>query len=364
MKEEKIINPKTRTVATGNMIHQIIYNKLFKHLYILFKNSWEYGKATPIALGVDPTRHFNQIADHLRYHDYVNDFDVKAWEEKINLRLLGMSTKVKLKLLRRACAKRGEKFNEEWVAIANGLVVDYTDTHVCFRDIMYRKRSGLLSGHPGTLMENSEIHVMIINLICYRKLKQSKEAFATVEFISVHVPFVLAADDIVISISQTARLYLTFNDLLLGYKALGFDITAADKSDNLEAKTIDDTQFLKQRFVFNKQNGSYYPKPNWEIIYQLLSWVREDSSLTEAEQIRINRENAFSFLWWRGEEDYETLREEFNELMLEHNFQWTYDYNEMAKIINQRQIEEIERQSKPNIMEEEISCVSDGFFDN
>lgn len=362
VKEDKIINPKTRTVATGNMIHQIVYNKLFKHLYILFKNSWDYGQATPIALGVDPVRHWDQVAEHLKYHDYMIDFDVKAWEEKVNLRLLGMNTQVKLRLLERAYKSRGEKFDRDNVSIAHGLVVDYTDTYVCFRDLMYRKRSGLLSGHPGTLMENSEIHTMIMYLICYRVLKKKKPAYATEGFISEHIRFILAADDIVIAISQVARLFITFEDIVEGYGQLGFEITAADKSKNLKAKTINEIQFLKQSF--NYIEGRFYPKPNWDIIYQLLSWVREDSVLTEQEQTRINRENAFSFLWWRGEEDYEKLRSEFNQLMLSQNFQWTYDYSAMAKIIQQRQVEQEESSNTPNAMEDEMPFVGDEFFES
>lgn len=362
VKEEKIINPKTRTVATGNMIHQIVYNKLFKHLYILFKNSWDYGLATPIALGVDPVRHWDQVAEHLKYHDYMIDFDVKAWEEKVNLRLLGMNTQVKLKLLERAYKSRGEKFDRNNIPIAHGLVVDYTDTYVCFRDLMYRKRSGLLSGHPGTLMENSEIHTMIMYLICFRVLKRTKPAYATEGFIAEHIRFILAADDIVIAISQVARLFITFEDIVKEYGQLGFEITAADKSKNLKAKTINEIQFLKQSF--NYIEGRFYPKPNWDIIYQLLSWVREDSVLTEQEQTRINRENAFSFLWWRGEEDYEKLRSEFNQLMLSQNFQWTYDYSAMAKIIEQRQVEKEESSNTPNAMEDEMPFVGDEFFES
>lgn len=362
VKEEKIKNPKTRTVATGNMIHQIVYNKLFKHLYILFKNSWEYGEATPIALGVDPVQHFDLIAKHLRYHDYMVDFDVKAWEEKVNLRLLGMNTQVKLKLLETAYLARGQKFDRKNIAIAHGLAIDYTDTYVCFRDIMYRKRSGLLSGHPGTLMENSEIHVMIIYLICHRILMKTRPAWANEAFIAEHVRFILAADDIVIAVSPAARLYVTIEKIVEEYGRLGFELTAADKSDKIQAKTINEIQFLKQHFV--EREDIFYPKPNWDIIIQLLSWIREDSILTAHEQTKINRENAFAFLWWRGREDYEDFRAEFNTLMHQHNFQWTYDYEDMARIIQQRQVEHAESQGMPNAMEDEEPFVGDGFFED
>lgn len=211
-------------------------------------------------------------------------------------------------------------------------------------------------------MENSEIHTMIMYLICFRVLKRTKPAYATEGFIAEHIRFILAADDIVIAISQVARLFITFEDIVKEYGQLGFEITAADKSKNLKAKTINEIQFLKQSF--NYIEGRFYPKPNWDIVYQLLSWVREDSVLTEQEQTRINRENAFSFLWWRGEEDYEKLRSEFNQLMLSQNFQWTYDYSAMAKIIEQRQVEKEESSNTPNAMEDEMPFVGDEFFES
>jgi hypothetical protein len=362
VKEDKIKNPKLRTVGTGNMTHQITYNKLFKHLYILFKNSWDYGIATPIALGVDPVRHFDLIAKHLKYHDYMIDFDVKAWESMITPRLLGMNADVKLKLLERAYLGRGQKFDRTNIAKAHGLVVDYTDTYVCFRDIMYRKRTGLLSGHPGTLMENSEIHAMLIMLVCYRILMKVKPAWANEGFIAEHVRFILAADDIVIAVSQVARLYITFEKIVEEYGQLGFELTAADKSKNFKAKTINEIQFLKQHF--RKINDTWYPNPNLDIIYQLLSWVREDSTMTAYEQTCINRENAFCFLWWKGEEEYEALRSEFNDLMLSQNFQWTYSYQDMAKIVHQNQVEKEERMAQPNAMEDEEPFIGDEFFEN
>lgn len=272
-----------------------------------------------------------------------------------------MNTQVKLKLLERAYKSRGHKFDQKNISIAHGLVVDYTDTYVCFRDIMYRKMSGLLSGHPGTLMENSEIHVMLIYLICYRILMEKKPAWATEAFIAEHVRFILAADDVVIAVSPVARLYVTIEKIVEGYGLLGFEVTAADKSDQIKAKTINEIQFLKQHFV--EVNDTFYPKPNWDIIIQLFSWIREDSVMTAHEQTKINRENAFSFLWWRGEEDYEQMRAEFNKLMLEHNFQWTYDYRDMARIIDQRQVEKEESMQMPNAMEDEEPFVGDGFFE-
>lgn len=353
----KIEDPKTRTVATGNMIHQIIYNKLFKNLYIFFKNSWDYGNPTPIALGLDPPRHWHMITQHLKYLDYVMDFDVKAWEEKLNLRLMTMNAEVKTKLYQDAYKSRNQKIDLDYNMLSKGLVVDYTDANVCFRDIMYRKASGLLSGHPGTLMENSEIHYMILNLIAYRILRTFKPQWANVQFIYDHVKCILAADDVLIAVSPLARTFVTCERIVDGYSKLGFEVTSADKKSEIKPKTINEVQFLKNSF--KNVEGIYYPKPNMSIIIQLFSWYREDSALSPHEQMQVNRENAFAQLWWRGRDDYERIRKEFNLLMMKNNYQWSLDYDSMAKLLEQQSLDEQYMSRQPNSSMEDGEAILD-----
>ena len=77
--QNKIDNPKTRTVGMGNFIQQIVYMKLFKDFHTITKNVWFEGKSCPFAVGLNPEVHWDQVARHLKYLDYVIDFDVKAW---------------------------------------------------------------------------------------------------------------------------------------------------------------------------------------------------------------------------------------------------------------------------------------------
>jgi hypothetical protein len=120
----KIENPKTRTVGMGNYIHQIIFMKIFKDLHTHVKTVWANGHCSPIALGVDPESHWDQVAEHLQYHDYMLDLDVKAWEEKINQRLLFMVDEVELGILRSAYKSRGEVYPPDTDKIAYGLTAD------------------------------------------------------------------------------------------------------------------------------------------------------------------------------------------------------------------------------------------------
>lgn len=328
--KKKIEDPKTRTVATGNFINQIVYDKNFKDLYRLVKNTWELGQSSPFALGVDPERHWNQIAEHLKYTDFVIDFDVKAWEEKVCLPLLMLTADVKIKLIEDAYRSRGE-IPPKIRPIVEGLAVDYTDTYVVFENLVYRKRSGLLSGHPGTFMENSEIHEVILALLVYRVLLKKAPAYATVQFIQEHVRSIKAADDIQIALSPLARNIITVNDLVKGYNALGFELTAADKGADMKFKKLEDSQFLKNGFKLTDEG--YQCLPNKSIINQLLNWMRTDTALSYDEQFDVNIQNAFRFLFWHGEEEYEETRRIVNEALLPHSRSWPLDYYQMAGLM-------------------------------
>jgi hypothetical protein len=319
------------------MIHLIIYRKLYADLFTQVKNVWELGGASPFAMGVDPERHWTQIAEHLQFKDCIYDFDVKAWEEKICLKLLNLTAEVKCELIERAYISRRET-PPDIRKIAFGLNVDFMDTNVVFEDVVYRKRSGLLSGHPGTFMENSEIHEMLVGLIFRRILRKKHPAWATVQFIHDNVKTIKAADDIQIALSPKMRVLVSQEDIIKGYNDLKFELTSADKISEIRAKRLEESQFLKHHYRLNT-DGTYTADPNTSIIYQLFNWVRTDTKLTRDAQFTVNVENAFRFAFFKGREKYEEIRARYNQAALPHNRNWSYDYDVMAAIMQQRQLD-------------------------
>jgi hypothetical protein len=334
----KIQVPKTRLVAMGNVAHHIIYMKANKDLFLKVKNVWNNGGTTPFAMGIDPERHWDAVAKHLTYHEHILDYDVKAWEEKITQRLLYMSLRVKLKILKQAHISQGIPFPPDLEAIMYGLVVDFVDSEVVFEDIVYHKRSGLLSGHPGTFMENSEIHIMIIGLIIRRILKSYNPLWATTAFILKHVKILVAADDVLLGISPLVKDIINPENIKLGYQLLEFEITAPDKTPEITFGTIHTVQFLKTHFNLDAQ-GIFQPKYNRSIINQLINWARTDSKLTFTQQIVVNFENALRFCYWRGAQEYEELRDLINTKCIEHRvpFQHNLNYSEFGPLIKARQ---------------------------
>lgn len=313
----KILTPKTRTVGMGNMIHQIIFMKMFKDLHTLIKKVWADGGSMPFALGVNPNSdHWNQIAQHLKYYDYMVDMDVKAWEEKISQRLLFMCDEVELKLIQNSYNFRKENFPSETFNIAYGLSADYTQSDVAFEDFIYEKPSGLLSGHPGTFMRNSAVHTMIIGLAARKILLRKNPQLASIPFIIENVRFILAADDVVIAISPLARKYITIDELVKAYNEIGFEVTAADKGTQIVSKTIEQVQFLKHHFVEIPQEADKPRKfkcsPNLSIIYQLINWYSTESSLKPEQQIASNINDALNLAWQRGPEEYNRIRDAIN----------------------------------------------------
>jgi hypothetical protein len=344
----KILTPKTRTVGMGNMVHQIIFMKIFKDLHTLIKKVWADGGSMPFALGVNPnSEHWNQIVTHLKYTDYMVDMDVKAWEEKISQRLLFMCDEVELKIIQNSYRFRNEEFPSEVFNIAYGLSADYTQSDVAFEDFIYEKPSGLLSGHPGTFMRNSAVHTMIIGLAARKILLRKNPQLASIPFIIENVRFILAADDVVIAISPQARKYITVSELVKAYNEIGFEVTAADKGAEILPKTIEEVQFLKHHFVPLPQHCiecpvEYKCSPNLSIIYQLVNWYSTESTLNKEQQIASNLNDALNLAWQRGPEEYNRIRDTINMACqrLKMNYVDTLSYEGRRELIYHNMAEE------------------------
>lgn len=344
----KILSPKTRTVGMGNMIHQIIFMKIFKDLHTLIKKVWADGGSMPFALGVNPnSEHWNQIVTHLKYTDYMVDMDVKAWEEKISQRLLFMCDEVELKIIQNSYKFRNEEFPSEVFNIAYGLSADYTQSDVAFEDFIYEKPSGLLSGHPGTFMRNSAVHTMIIGLAARKILLRKNPQLASIPFIIENVRFILAADDVVIAISPQARKYITVSELVKAYNEIGFEVTAADKGGEILPKTIEEVQFLKHHFVPLPRHCiecpiEYKCSPNLSIIYQLVNWYSTESTLNKEQQIASNLNDALNLAWQRGPQEYDRIRDTINLACqrLKMNYVDTLSYEGRRELIYHNMAEE------------------------
>jgi hypothetical protein len=345
----KIQEPKTRTVGVGNYIHQIAYMKLFKDLFTRVKNIWMEGRTSPFAMGINPEVHWNNVARHLRYHDYVIDFDVKAWEEKMDQKLMYIPTKVRLDILKESLELANIPWSDDYAKIAYGLVVDYIHSDVVFEDIVYSKTAGLLSGHPGTFMENSEVHEIIFGVVCWKILKKYAPTLATTDYIIANCRSIKAADDIVIAISPQAREFVTVQRIVEGYNQIGYQITAPDKSPVVSVKTLYDVQFLKNGFSLNP-DMTITVLPNESQIHQLLSYVRTKTSLTVEDQMITNFGTAMRFAYHRGEDYYERTRRKLNAACANQriNFVWNSDYDMMKMIIEKNHEDEANKYWSPN----------------
>lgn len=343
----KIEQPKTRTVGMGNLIHQILYMMLFKDHHTCTKNIWNEGRTCPFAMGLDAERQWDQVAEHLIYVDHVIDLDVKAWEEKISQRSMFLTAKVKLDHLKASAKIRGEKWDPINEKIAYGLVTDYIHTDVVFQNICYEKMAGLVSGHPGTFMENSEIHEIVFGLIMRHILKTYAPHLATIPYIIENCRSIKAADDILIALSPSARTVITPARIKEAYNMLGFEITAPDKTDNISVKTLEEVQFLKNGFI--KRGGKYEIYPNESQIHQLVNWVRTRTALPPDLQLQTNLATALRFAYWRGRDYYEDVREQINNrcVKVAFPFYWGSDYDEMTVIIKRNHEDEMNRYLVP-----------------
>ncbi|WRH07459.1 hypothetical protein [Picornaviridae sp.] len=328
---EKITRSKTRTVGTGNMIHLIVYNKLFKDFFTILKNSWNQGRAIPIITGLNMEEHTETFMSYFADKNYILDFDVKAWEKKVTLKHLLLNNRVRTQIIKDMYALRGEKLPYDIETVGAGLAIDYMDAIVAFEKVLYKKYGGLMSGHPGTLVENSEAHLGELALIMRSILiKAGRPDLATPRKILENITPMVAADDLIMSATPSWQQYAELPKLIGGYKERGIEVTAADKSQNFKVNDIYTAQFLKHNIRID-EDGRHVHAPQAEIIYQLLHWVRTDTELTKQQQFTTNIDNAMRMAYFRGREFYDELKDKLNFALLDtkERLQWPYTYEYM-----------------------------------
>ncbi|AXV43877.1 hypothetical protein 4 [Yongsan picorna-like virus 3] len=329
--QEKVTRSKTRTVGTGNMCHLILYNKINKDFFTILKNSWLENRPIPFVIGLNMEEHTELFMSFFVNKNYILDFDVKSWEQKVSLKHLLLNNRVRTTIISDMYKVRGEKLPFDIGTVGAGIAVDYMDAAVAFEDVIYAKWSGLLSGHPGTLVENSEAHLGEIALIVRDILiRAGKPELATPTKILNNVTTMVAADDVLMSISEAWLPWVNLKTIVEGYNRRGFDITAADKSQNFKVNNIFTAQFLKHNIVQDEEER-YVHAPQSEVIHQLLHWVRTDTELTKKQQFHTNIDNAMRMAFFKGRDYYDQIKDRLNLALLDtrDKEQWPYSYEHM-----------------------------------
>lgn len=340
--------PKTRTVGMGNMVDQIIYDKCFKDMHTGMKSVYRNGKASALVLGLDLEVHANQLVEYLKYTDFILDYDVVAWEEKFTRQICRLVIQAKYQVLAEAYASRGKKLPENLELMLLTLVDDSIYSNVVYEDTVRTRMSGLLSGWPGTLPDNSLAHVGLIFLIIQRVLKKKQEKRkANSTYIKQHARMICAADDVGLALSPELRELVTPEDIQQGYFELGYELTAPDKTPKIKARTIYEIEFLKHNFVF--RDGKFESKIMTKVIYQLLAFVRTSTKLAVNEQMKVNIIDAMRFAYWHGQEFYEELRQKVNTEFAKHKIAWNRNYGDMEILI--KHLMEFDQKSDNTLIE-------------
>lgn len=355
--ENKITTPKTRTVGTGNMIQLVIYRKCTSDLYRLEKLNTR--KRNHCAIGINPeSKDWDCLAhDNLEYLNNIISIDVKSWESVVDLNLLRAVTEAKIQVIENAYRRREQKLDYPLRAIMHAIAVDYTDSIVCFQNIIVRKRHGMLSGHPGTLPENSDIHALILFTIWCRRMRAiNQPGLATYVAWRHHMRIIVAGDDCLIALSDKGRSLMSVDNLVSIYNDLGMKVTAADKTEHFKFEHLEDVEFLKMGFKLTQSGYTMFP--NESIYHQLLNWIRKGKN-TPKEQFQINVLTAMRFAFFRGQTEYEAIHAQLNDALAKASQKpFTISYEEMAYIIG-RDIEHTYRDKS----EKFVKIMADGDYD-
>jgi len=344
--------PKTRTVGMGNLIDQIMYDKCFKDMHTGMKSVYRNGGASGFIMGLDLETHADQLVKYIEFTDYILDYDVVAWEEKFTRQIGRIVLQAKLAVIKEAYAIRRKKLPERLDLMVLTLLDDSIFSNVIYEDTVRTRLSGLLSGWPGTLPDNSKAHHGLIYLIVRRILIAKGYGYwLRSGKLKRHMKVVAAADDVALSLSPELRLLITPEEIQQGYLELGYEITAPDKTPTIKARTIYEIEFLKHNF-FKDAEGKYQAKIMEKVIYQLLAYTRTSSKLPVIDQMKVNIQDAMRFAFWHGETFYEELREQVNQEFAKFGISWTINYTEMGTIIDYL-IETEQRSYEQAMLEEE-----------
>nr|WPR17961.1 MAG: RNA-dependent RNA polymerase [Owegonang virus 2] len=324
--------PKTRTVGMGNMEDQIIYDENFKDLHTGMKSVYRRGLSSSYVMGLDLEVHASQVVKHLKYIDYILDFDVEAWEEKFSRQIGRIVMESNFEIIKEAYDINKLKLPEKQLLMLLTLLDDSIYSNVIYEDTVRTRLSGLLSGWPGTLPDNSKAHLGLIYLIIYRiLLRKGKKHLANVTYMMHHVRAIVAADDVCLALSPEIRQLISVEEIQAGYMELGYNITAPDKSVHIKARTIYEIEFLKHNFY--QKNGVFYTKVMDKVIYQLLGYIRTTTKLPVKVQMQVNVTDAMRFAFWHGPDFYEELRKQVNMEFAKHEISWNRTYEEMEILV-------------------------------
>jgi len=326
---------KTRLIGTGNAVHTAVNLMIIGDMARLDALDCNSNHRTT---GINPVVDWDGLVNSLVKDDYTDldrilEWDVKAWESTITEQELLMVAKAYIKVLKMAYEAREEPFPSWIEKTLLAIQIDMSSSYVCFENSVFYKTHGMLSGHPATLIMNSDVHYGRL-AVAYKELmlKKNRTDMANWKSFNDNMGIRVAGDDVIISLTKRLSEIISHDDILeQTYRKRNIKVTAPDKGEVQGFINIRQAKFLKMGFNF--ELGLWKPNPDESIISGLLNYQRK-TELSSDMQFSVNTWNAMSLAWFKGQTYYENLREKLNLILLKQNAPlFTFNFLNMQNLI-------------------------------
>lgn len=295
--------PKTRTVTCMNVNYIIAWRQFTLDFWAAMHRAAN-GNFT-FCPGINPEGpEWNNLYHYLNTHPNAVDFDVSNWDGYLRADLFQHAIDLVKSII-------GDK-DEHLVNVLNSIAFDVMNSYIQFDDIIYQKHRGMVSGFPGTAEMNTLAHWLLITYI-YLILTLDTPYNNLISMFH-HTAIAIYGDDIIITFSDEIKPYFNGKTIMSGYQEIGYPVTAASKSSNVEeSRSLKECTFLKSSW--RELIPSYYVrKMDQSVINNLVCWTR--SKQDPIKQFYENYMDALRLAFSNGQECFYSFRDSVNLALL------------------------------------------------
>lgn len=278
---EKVNQGKTRQFSAGEMVYTLLVRKYFMGFAAhMSRNRVD----TECCVGVNPySSDWSKIAEKLKKKGpYVVAGDFSNYDGSLPAEVLWEVLEIINRFYTDPLNPKASEHDNNirrllWVDIVNSI-------HVC-GDMIYMWNHSQPSGCPITSILNSTLHSVIVRMVfvlAARKYAPSHQGLADFDRFVTHVNY---GDDDITNISPDIIDWFNQETMAEMYATFGMTYTDELKTGAIvKCRQLSDVQFLKRKFVWDKEFCRWMAPLSLETVLETPSWVRGPEGAIRAAQ--------------------------------------------------------------------------------
>jgi hypothetical protein len=300
---------KTRVFFSGPMHYQIAYRRYYQSAIWAIMQCHDI---LPIRVGITPTSlDWTHLAhQHLQVGELGWDSDYADWDMNVPIELM----KGVVYMYNRLYKRLDPDWKPEDDTARFDLHAPVEGALVILYDMLIKFLKGMMSGYPGTAVDNSAINLAVYYLswkrIMLRHAPQHSSFAAFLEFVRTS----FYGDDNFVTVVEEFLKWFNFNTFTAEAAKLGFKVTDAAKTGEKQPdfKHLSDMDFLKRKFI---HSGKIWIAPlAVDSILKSFCWVQGGKPYEFRGDWRVTRDerlitecmsSSWTELAYHGKEVYE-----------------------------------------------------------